>query len=214
VPSPVLEYLPNKRMLAYKHSLRSHLIVKGLTHGLTALVLACVYLGSLQVSNARQGLASDEVFCPLQRTWVKRGPASFTTKKQREPLKNICASDERKSDFLTEFLERLPLIKIIPGAEETEKLFFAYFAEGKPALANFISSHSTPEPQFISSARTEKSANNTRFEFAKKAVEFIVPGLQPRPPTLAAVNNFTSQTIFELKNISRRIQPRAPPVSI
>ena len=191
---------------------RSPFIIKRLTHCLTALVLLCVYSGSLHLSGAGISAASNEVFCPLQKTWVKKYPEAAPTEKQKEPLKDLCARDERKTDFLWEFNESLRLTRATQNGAETEKLFFAYFAEGKPALAHYISSQNIPEPQFISSVRTEQSANNSRIVFAENAVEINRPALSP--PAAASAGNFVSQTFTELKNISRHIKPRAPPVFI
>lgn len=204
-------------MLTHKHHKRSDLFAGGLTRVLTqcltATVLLCVYLATLHLPGGTSGSFSDEVFCPLQKTWVKKNPTVILTAKQREPLKDICARDERKSDFLSEFIESLRFIKLKPTGEETAKLFFAYFTEGKPALTGFASSRKIPEPQFISSVRIEKSAKNSGFDFAKIAADFLIPA-RPRPPTVSAKGDFVSRTAAELKNISRSIKPRAPPVHV
>jgi hypothetical protein len=198
-------------MLSNSHSKR---LVRSLTQCRTAAVLLCVYLGTLNFSYLQQGSAASEVFCPLQKTWVKKNPASVLTEKQREPLKDICASDSRKSSFLSEFIESLRFTQLRPTNEETVKVFFAYFNGGKAVFKSFVSSHNTPEPQFISQVRTEKSAKNSGFDFVKKTPEILSFSLQPRPPTVTAADNFIPQTVIQLKNISRRISPRAPPVHI
>jgi hypothetical protein len=201
-------------MLTHKHSKRSDLFLRGLTQCLTAVVLLCVYSGTLHLPGGNSGSFSDEVFCPLQKTWVKKNSAVTLTAKQREPLKDICARDERKSDFLSEFIESLRFTRLRPTGEETAKLFFAYFTDGRPALTGFVSSRNIPGPQFISSVRIEKSAKNAEFDLAKRTAEFLVPAPSPRPATVVSEDDLTSQTVTELKNISRRIKPRAPPVRV
>jgi hypothetical protein len=191
----------------------SKLIVKGLSQLLTAALLLCVYLGTLNLSFSISNV-SGEVFCPLQKTWVKKNPASILTEKQREPLKDICASDSRKSSFLSEFIESLRFTQLRPTNDETVKVFFAYFTGGKAVFKSFITSHNSPEPQFISSIKTEKSAKNSGFEFVKRTVEVLALSSQPRPPTVIGADNFVSPTVTELKNISRHIKPRAPPIYI
>ncbi len=187
-------------------------IVKSVAHMLTLLVLFCVYLGSLPLSHAAVRRSSDEVFCPLQKTWVKKNSAALL-KSQKQPLKDICARVERKDIFLSELTESLRFTRATPSYRETEKLFFTYLAKGKPSLTRYFYSQNVPEPQYISSARTQKNVNNTRFEFAEQAAEALTPKL-PRRLMRTPVNNFVSRSFTELKNISRHLNPRAPPAHV
>jgi hypothetical protein len=182
--------------------------------GIVALLL-CIYLASLHLSYAQNNSrVSDEVFCPLQKTWVKKAFAPSPTEKQRESLKEICAGDERKTDFLSQLTESLRLTKARPDDEETRRLFFSYFAEGRSALAQYISSRNVPEPQYIDAISTEKSANGSKFQFIASGTSRPSLAVQPRVSDASEKNNFVSRSAAELKNISRRIKARAPPFFI
>ncbi len=186
--------------------------VKGALRALTMLVLCSVYLGSLPLSHAAARRSSDEVFCPLQKTWVKKNSGIPLRGNQKQPLKDICARVERKDVFLSELTESLRFTRATPNYRETEKLFFTYLAKGKPSLTRYFYSQNAPEPQYISSARIEKNANNTRLEFAAQAAQAPAPKLPSRLICTPA-NNFVSRSFTELKNISRNLSPRAPPFS-
>jgi hypothetical protein len=189
--------------------------IRGLTHCLTALIFLSLFTGSFCLAVNTQFKSSDAVFCPLQKTWVKKNSPGFGTEKQREPLKNICAPDERKSGFLTELFGAFGLFNIKAAEDQTEKLFFAYYSQGRSAIAAFVSSHNTPGPQFISSGENEKSVRNPGFEIVAANVQKIITAAPPRHSTASPENAFVSSKNFkELKNISRRIQPRAPPFFI
>ncbi|HEV7646424.1 MAG TPA: hypothetical protein VGO50_20995 [Pyrinomonadaceae bacterium] len=187
-------------------------IVKSVARVLTLLVLLCVYLSSLPLSQAAARRSSDEVFCPLQKMWVKKNSAAPWQGDQKQPLKNICARVERKDIFLSELTESLRFTRATPSYRETEKLFFTYLAKGKPSLTQYFYSQNAPEPQYISSARIEKNANNTRFEFAAHAAQAYTSRSQPHVFRVL-VNNLSSRAFTELKNISRDLKPRAPPFS-
>jgi hypothetical protein len=189
-------------------------VIRSLTHCLTALILLSLFTGSLHLIAKTQLKSSDAVFCPLQKTWVKKNTPGFSTEKQREPLKNICARDERKSEFLTELFGAFGLYNIKPAEDQTEKLFFAYYSQGRSAITAFVSSHNTPERQFTSSGENEKSAQNPGFKIAAANVQKITLTALPYHLTASPENAFVSANINELKNISRRIQPRAPPFFI
>jgi hypothetical protein len=189
-------------------------IIKSALRALTLLVLCSVYLGSLQLSHAAVRRSSDEVFCPLQKMWVKKNPAAPSPGNREEPLKDICARVERKDIFLFELTESLRFTRATPSGRETEKLFFTYLAKGKPSLTRYFYSQNAPEPEFLSAAQSGKSANNNfRADIAaapESRAAAKLPHLFPAP----FVNNFSPQTVVELKNISRHISPRAPPAHV
>jgi hypothetical protein len=185
---------------------------RGLSQFAAFVILLCVCFSSLHLAVNAELKSSGKAYCPLQKRWVKRAPAGYDAPKERKPLKNICASDEQKNRFTSELLSYLKLLRMTPNEQQSEKLFFAYFEQGKTAIAAFVSSHSTPRPQFISSIRTEKGVNNSRFEIAAKDAPVFVPSPQPLPPTSPGGNNFASHIFREIKNIPRQANPRAPPV--
>jgi hypothetical protein len=186
------------------------LVVKILTRCLTVSVLLSVYLGSLNLATAEAARTSDEVFCPLQKTWVRKSPATVLSQKQRDPLKDICGRDERKTEFLLQLSESLRLTRARPTSQEIIKLFFAYFTDGKPALTRFISSQNVPEPQYFSGSIQEKGVNNTRSDLAQNT-DKVFALARVRSVIALSETNFVSQYPPKLKNISRCIKPRAPP---
>jgi hypothetical protein len=188
---------------------------KSLGRCLTALVLFCVYFSSLQLSHGAVLRSPDEVFCPLRKTWVKKTAAipAAIAGKQKEPLKDICARIERKESFLFELTESLRFIRATPNDRETEKLFFSYFAKGKPALKFYISSQNIPEPQFLGSIKAEKRANNSQTELSASPKN-PAPAKYQLSLIAGAADEFFPAVAVELKNISRRISPRAPPASV
>jgi hypothetical protein len=189
-------------------------IIKSVMRALTLLVLLCVYLSSLQLSYAAVRRSSDEVFCPLQKTWVKKNPAAPLRRDQKEPLKDICARVERKDIFLSELTESLRFTRATPSGREIEKLFFTYLAKGRPSLTRYFYSQNAPEPQFLSAARTEKSANNNFRADVAAAPESPAAAKLPHLFIAPIVNNFSLQTVVELRNISRHLSPRAPPAHV
>ena len=189
------------------------LVVKILTRCLTVSVLLSVYLGSLNLTTAEAAGTGNKVFCPLQKTWVRKSPATALSQKQRDPLKDICGPDERKTEFLLQLSESLRLTRARPTSQEIIKLFFAYFAEGKPALTRFVSSQNVPGPQFFSGSRQEKGVNNTRSDLAQNT-DKVFALARVRSVIALSETNFVSHYPPTLKNISRRIKPRAPPFSV
>jgi hypothetical protein len=183
-----------------------------IAHAITAAVLLCVCASLFyfpQVSSA----AANETYCPLQKRWVNRyTPQPATTAQQRELLKDICARDDRKSLFLANFIQTLRFIKSKPTNVQVSKAFFAYFTGGKIALNSFVLSGNAPEPELVTLSPNEKSAASGRLEIADLPGKIFFPVILPRPPVKTA-DNFVRPFPFEIYRLSRRVQPRAPPVS-
>jgi hypothetical protein len=187
-------------------------ILRPLARYLAAVLLLCVYSAALPLS--RIALAKgDEVYCPLQRVWVKKDPAAQPTKQQKGLLDELCASRNEKDDFLARLSVSLRVTRARPTAGESEKLFFAYFAAGKSQAGFRTLLPNMPAPEAISSGSSAKGVNNSQFEFAVKAAQ------EPRPENVSAFSvlnesGFTSRSLFAFDQISQKIKPRAPPVSI
>lgn len=174
------------------------------------LILLCISFSSLPAFAHQSSKSSDLVFCPLQKTWVQK---YIPPVKVKEPLGEICASDRQKDSFFFEMSERLPLLRFIQDSEQTEKLFFNYTEKGKRAFAGILPPENLPESQLAKLASTGKIAgNNYKTNFDRDKSEAFVLAQRPRPPTIQNVASFETTTFRELKTISRRIQPRAPPV--
>jgi hypothetical protein len=187
-------------------------ISRSLARCLAAVLLLCIYSGALPLS--RIALAKgDEVYCPLQRAWVKKDPTAQPTKQQKGLLDELCASRNEKGDFLSRLSVSLRVTRARPTAGETEKLFFAYFAAGKSPAAFRTLSPNMPAPEAVSLGGAAKGVNNAQFEFAAGSAQ--EPGPEDVPAFFASDRaSFTSLSFFALDQISRQIKPRAPPVSI
>jgi hypothetical protein len=188
--------------------------VKVAANCLTFAVLFSVYFSSLHVSTRVNARSAGEVYCPLQKTWVRKDLPAAVTDKQKEPLKNICATEQSKSNFYADLFSGLRYSNTSFNDRETEGLFFSYTEEGKTAFAKVLSSRQDNDPQIVRAARAEKGSMADKTSVTKRSVETLSPTMQPRPPTTIAEDNFSFQFIAELKNISRSIAPRAPPVSV
>lgn len=175
------------------------------------LILLCVVFSSLSVSARAEAKSNDLVFCPLQKTWVQRYVAPV---KYKEPLDEICASPRQKSSFFAIVSKKVPLLRFVPNSREAEKLFFQYLEKGKQAFSKLAPAPNLPESQLGKLADTEKSGSNYQTDFSKDKAESFIFARHSRPPPVREVSFLAHQIFYKLETISRRIQPRAPPVSL
>lgn len=174
--------------------------------------LAAVCLGYFSLLNAQPDKDPDRVFCPLQKSWVKKSPSSETRVKP-EPLEEICASDSQKESFIYESFQKLKLTPISLDAKQTEALFFDYAEKGSAVFAAFSNSRSAPQTELVKAVNVEKGTLALQKEFLKTEAKALLEIQQPRPPGVEQTASFVSQKFVSLKNISRKISPRAPPPS-
>lgn len=174
------------------------------------LILVCIFLGSTPVFGNRTDKFGNSVYCPLQKIWVERYVPAV---KIENPLENICAADEWKKSFLFE-LSKKYAARHFNNSIEIEQAFFNYVENGKHAIAGILPSQDNPESPFAKSAAAEKSTGSYKNLSTEKLAEKFILSYKARPPTTAAKAVYRSKTFYKLESISRRIQPRAPPVSL
>lgn len=182
---------------------------------LALLILFCIFSGSLPIFGNGRLHATDEVYCPLQKKWVKQNPVTLPEPIDTEkPLANICTSNNLKENFLADLLKSFHFRRISADQKE-EEVFFNYLDKGKQAFAEIALPFNSPEHQLAKSSRTEKSSSgNYQKDFGKISVETFLTKQHPRPPTTQKNTVFNYQIARKLKNLSRNINPRSPPFSI
>ena len=147
------------------------------------------------------------------KKWVSRD--DFPPQpKSGELLADICAPKKLKSAFLEESVKNLRFSQSSFASEQIEDLFFGYAEKGKCAFAEIGRFPDLPKRRLLQSAAGEKSLVNRQNDFGKRNVEKFVLKQLARPPTIAPKSLFKTSAVRELRFVSRRIQPRAPPAFI
>lgn len=109
----------------------------------------------------------------------------------------------------------MPLLRLVRDSEQTEKIFFSYLEKGKQAFAELSSSPNLPEPRLARLAATQKSTGGSyKTDFDTIQTEVFTLAQAARPPTVQKSAAFETTAFRRLETISRRIRPRAPPVSL
>lgn len=148
----------------------------------------------------------DSVYCPLQKTWVKR---EIPKLKFQNELEEICAGDKLKTLFSFQIEQ-----KIIGFQPKTEKLFFDYLQKGDLTFIELNHHSNFPESNFAENHKTEKIGNNFQQKINKKELAKFNFQQIARPPTFREIAKFNFQITRKLENISHNISPRSPPFSI
>ena len=183
---------------------------------LTVVWLFALLLNAFSVAIfAETPLAPAEmVYCPLTK---KLQPVKAAKKAARpNPLGEICADETTKKAFADELFAQNLLRTNAPHEEQFEKLVFDFFQKGKTAFADLPRLPDAPRKNSLktfSAVTGFGKTDETQF-LGKSTFDDFSPSQKPRPPTPAAVNLFESRNFRELREISRRIAPRAPPFSL
>ena len=171
------------------------------------LWLLSLLIGFSLFSNSQLIKNNDLVYCPLQKTWVKRNeePQSF----RRNPLDQICMSERKKQE-----LELQILLKNAFAVDEQG--IFAALQKGAKALENYRESQNPPNQTLVQirpSFVFLNSRNDWKFTFLTKIEKFSF-ALNSRPPTFLKSTKFDFKIIQTLDQIPRHINPRSPPFSV
>ena len=174
-------------------------------------VLVCIYFGCLPVFGLQTVKSSGAIFCPLMKKWILRENYSRQPKKA-DLLADICAPKKIKTAFLEDAVKNFRVLPSALNLEQTEDLFFSYARKGECAFAEAGRSRGAPEQRFGQAAAGEKSLVNRQNDSGKTVVERFALKQLARPPTTTVVPLlYTLQNARQLRSISRRIRPRAPP---
>lgn len=177
------------------------------------LILFCISLCLMPAFGQKSIASADLVYCPLQKNWVAKNSAPMPPIRAGKPLGEICSSERQKEVFFFDLSKNLNFRQIVFNQQNGEKLFFNYLEKGKQAFAEIAPSQNLPDRQLAKLASTEKSTGgNYRTDFIQTPSEVFALHQFPRPPTVHKVVSDNSFSFREIKTISRRIAPRAPPV--
>jgi hypothetical protein len=177
--------------------------------------LFCLISGSIPVSARHISQPADAVYCPLQKTWVRKNDPAAEAVRPEKTLDYICSSFDHKESFVFELSNGIFDRQISLTGEKIEKLFFKYLEEGKQAFAEIAPSNNLPGRQMAKNSAGEKSGStNFKVDFARYPSETFGFEQLARPPTTRQTIKFNFQFVNELDKISRNINPRSPPFSI
>ena len=164
---------------------------------ISSLWLMSFCFGFLFLNFSQQIDNQDLVYCPLQKTWVKRNeePESI----RQNPLDQICMSDAKKQTLAIQ-------ISLKKSFAINEKGIFETLQKGLKVLDSYRETQNLPENN-LAQTRHPCSVSNTK----KDAFSFA---LNSRPPTVQNSTKFDFQFARKLEKISCNINPRSPPFSI
>lgn len=174
-------------------------------------IFSLIWLMSLCIGfsfiNKSQLIYDDLVYCPLQKTWVKRNEETQAARKN--PFDQICMSDSKKQELAIQ-------ISLKNAFAITEKGIFETLQKGVKVLDSYRETQNLPNQTLVQirhSFSVLNSANDLRQVFTAKSEAFSF-ALNSRPPTIQKVAEFYFQPTKTLDQISRNINPRSPPFSI
>lgn len=181
---------------------------------LAVLVLLSVLFGSLPVFAHTQKQSPDLVYCPLQKSWVKRNPsAAVAPIKTFKLLDDVCASNRLKENFFSDLSKSLHSRRILSHQNDEVKLFFSYLERGEQVFAEIVTPSDAPNRQLAQSSKIEKSGGaNYQKDFTNALTGKLFVQQFPRPPTIKNSSFYHSRIVKESNIISHRTAPRAPPI--
>jgi hypothetical protein len=147
------------------------------------------------------------VFCPLQKTWVKKDTEDSTIRKNL--LDSICLTKAKKQTLTLEILIKKAFAIDENGVFET-------LQKGFQVLDDYRNFPNLPQQTLVKltnsfSLLAPKDDTNIAFFIKKEAFSFA---LNSRPPTSSNSTKFDFQIAQTLDQISRNINPRSPPFLI
>ena len=147
---------------------------------------------------------ADQVYCPLQKTWVAR--ETEPTQVHANPLDGICMSKPQKDEFLVQIIRNRAFAIDENGIFETLK-------QGEQVLRLYRETPNTPQNSIagISVSLTAlNSKNDLRFNFEANTAS--VQGFSfDIPEASFKVTKYDRPSLRVLSKITRNINPRSPP---
>lgn len=173
---------------------------------LCVLILLSLFASSF-IFSVKDSPNENLVYCPLQKTWVKKDSEISTIRKNL--LDEICLTKNKKQILTLEIL-------IKNAFAIDEKGVFETLHKGFQVLENYRNFPNLPQQTFAEithsfSVLASKDDTNIAFFIKKEAFSFA---LNSRPPTIVNSTKFDFQFVQSLDQISRNINPRSPPFSI
>lgn len=177
------------------------------THLFSLLWLMSLFVGFSFLNTSKLIENADLVYCPLQKTWVKRDEAAQLVR--QNPLDQICMSDQKRQELILQ-------ITLKNAFAIDEKGIFDTLQKGISVLENYRETPNLPNQnlaQIRHSFNFLNTQNDWKLNFIAKSEAFSF-ALNSRPPTALKSTKFDFQFVQTLEQISRNINPRSPPFSI
>jgi hypothetical protein len=149
--------------------------------------------------------ANNLVYCPLQKTWVKKTIEILPIRKTS--LEQLCMSDAEKQNLAIQLSLKNALAIDEKGIFETLKF-------GVKVLGNYrkfpnLPNQNSAELQQSFAVINGKNDLQTDFQINSQAFSFQQLS---RPPTITETTKFDFSIAQSLDKISRNINPRSPPM--
>lgn len=169
--------------------------------------LMSLFIGFSFLNTSQIVKNADLVYCPLQKTWVKRDEAAQPIR--QNPLDQICMSDQKRQELTLQ-------ITLKNAFAIDEKGIFDTLQKGEKVLSKYQENPNLPNQNLVQIRQTLNflnNQNNWKVNFIAKSEAFSF-ALNSRPPTFLRSTKFDFQFAQTLDKISRNINPRSPPFSI
>ncbi len=186
-----------------KAKLLSHLILCGL--------LLCVWFSGIVLHKSEAKNSDRLVYCPLQKKWVKGNDEPMFV---RNPLDEICSTNDRKAAFTQGLLNNFISLSSIANNLTTEDLYFEYAERGERVFSEINLQQDFPQRKSIAFESFQKASGIYKNELVKKQSVALIETNFARPPTFDAVAKFEFPTVQKLSKISHKILARPPPFEL
>lgn len=148
---------------------------------------------------------SNLVYCPLQKTWIKKTTETLLI--SSNPLEQICMSDSEKQHLAFKIVQK-------NAFAIDEKGVFDTLEKGDKVLNDYQDFPNLPN-QNLAKLRHSFFVLNTKNGFKTDSQinsQTVSFEQLSRPPTIQNATKFYFQLVHPLTKISRNINPRSPPI--
>lgn len=183
-------------------------------HFFALIALSAILSGAFSLAFFDSSVRSAAmVYCPLTKTLQPVNPPPSVAR--AFSLNEICAADSEKLRLTAAIAENLKLKFINYSADNFEDLAFDFWQKGKSAFDSSPNLPNSPQEFAVKNSFASIGyGDNFSFKIVWTATEKFAFQTQPRPPTALDFPDFNRKDALNLKSISRRIAPRAPPVLV
>jgi hypothetical protein len=161
---------------------------------------------SIEIGQPPEGM----VYCPLSKRFQPVNPPL----QRKEPFSGICAGSKTKVFLFREIFINNIFKKVSLDEGELDRLAFDFLAHGKSAFEKLPNLPNSPSENLIRPISAGASSAGSSFSkntIWKQTANIFALEFAARPPTVVESNTFSFNSIYQSKEISRRIAPRAPP---
>ncbi len=154
---------------------------------------------------------SNLVYCPLQKTWIKKTTETLLIRSN--PLDQICMSDSEKQHLTFKIVQKNAFAidekGVFDTLEKGDKVLNDY--QDFPNLLNLpnLPNQNLAKLRHSFFVLNTKNGSKTDSQINSQTVSFEQLS---RPPTILNATKFYFQRVYPLTKISRNINPRSPPI--